>query len=474
MSSLNGLLEQLRQTLKNSEILLDKASLFGASHDNSRYSFMPDALVRIGIASDAGLVLKAANSFKIPVSVRGAGSGASAAALPFYGGIAIDLSALNNIEIDSVSWIATVGAGAICENINKAAEKFGLMYPPDPSSKKYSTIGGNIACNAGGLRAAKYGATRDYVMALEAYLPNGEFVRLSRPLRKYSVAMNLKDLMIGSEGTLGVITKAYLKLVPRPKCKATALSFFNADEDAFDCVETILKSGLMPSILEFMDADTVASTAAFTKQNIEKSAMLLIECDGSESEVNAAKLQAEKILKAKAKSFKFSASETDSENLWQMRRAASPAMYGLGKAKINQDIVLPLNATKTFFKFYKNLGKEAALPTPSFGHAADGNYHIHFMYNPEDKTQKAKAHEAMDCAIAKAVELGGAISGEHGIGIAKSRLLHLQISPPELAAMKAIKSALDPNNILNPQAVYADIDIRNYQPLTNLTLPWDK
>lgn len=474
MSILREALEELSNIVGGGVIFTDDENLNRVSIDNSRYFFKADALVKARGNSDVEAALKVANKYKIPLAVRGAGSGCSGAALPYYGGIVLDLSAINFIKVDPSTWIAHVGAGAINSRIDQEAKKFSLMYPPDPSSKDYSTIGGNIACNAGGLRAAKYGTTRDYVMALSGFLPTGEFVNLSRPLRKFSTAMNLRDLMIGSEGTLGVITEAWLKLVKRPEAKVAARAFFNSYEEAFNCVAKVFESGLMPSVLEFMDAESVWCAAKFCDTSMKESVMLLFELDGTLAELKDSEKKLGELLKELSRESDFADSAEEAENLWRMRRVCSPAMFLLNNSKINQDIVLPLASTVEFFKFFKQLSKSANLQSPTFGHAADGNYHIHLMYDKNDAAQKKLAYSVMEKTIIKAIELGGAISGEHAIGITKSKYLHYQLSSAELNAMLAVKRALDPNNILNPQAVYANIDISKYSQRLDIKLPWDK
>lgn len=463
---------RIKNAIGGGKVLTDRKSLLEASIDNSRYSFLPDAVVKAESGDDISKTLKIANEEKIFVCPRGAGSGCCGAALPVFKGIVLDLSAINFIEIDPTSWTAHVGAGAINSDIDKTAAKYGLMYPPDPSSKNYSTIGGNIACNAGGLRAAKYGVTRDYVAAITAYLADGSKMELSRPLRKFAVGMNLKDLFIGSEGSLGVIAEAHLKLIKRPPFKQTTLAAFLHDNAAFECVQKILQANIMPSVLEFMDAQSVAAAAKFKGKNMEKSAMLLIELDGEKEEVKSSQKSLEKILSTLSSGFETA---DDAEPLWELRRCCSSAMFLLNNSKLNQDIVLPIPKTVEFFDYFKDLGSESGLQTPTFGHAADGNYHIHFMYDGSDAKQKQKAFIAMQKAVEKTVELGGAISGEHGVGITKSKYMNLQISDAEFCVMKKIKNALDPNGILNPQLRYtSQVDISKYAQNKDIKLPWDK
>ena len=463
----------LKNALSGIDVAFDDESLFNASVDNSRYSFKPLAVIKIKKSEEIGAALKAVSGLEIPISVRGGGSGCCAGALPFEGGAVLDLSALNFIEIDKVSWMAHVGAGAINSRIDALANEAGLAYPPDPSSKNYSTIGGNIACNAGGLRAAKYGATRDYVMALKVYTAEGRELNLSRPLKKFASGLNLKDLFIGSEGTLGVIAEAWLKLVKKPECRRTALAYFADDCAAFNCAAKILSANLMPSVMEFMDADSVECAAKFSNAPAKKSAMLLLELDGSASEVEQSLKLLGEIFSGLSESFDFAESPEGAEKLWAMRRACSPAMFLLNNTKINQDIVLPILKTPEFFWFFKALGEKYGLKTASFGHAADGNYHIHFMYDGSDAAQKAAAQEAMHAAILKAVELGGAVSGEHGLGILKAKYLPVQNGESEAAFMRSIKKLFDPKGILNPRVMFDPADLSGRSPLQNLKLPWD-
>ena len=475
MSRVANALGRLESAIGGGKIFTDAKSLFDASIDNSRYSFLPEAVVKARNFDDISKTLSLANSEKIPVATRGAGSGCSGAALPVFKGIVLDLSAIDFIEIDPVSWTAHVGAGAVNAHIDEAAAKFSLMYPPDPSSKNYSTIGGNIACNAGGLRAAKYGTTRDYVMAMTVFLADGRKMSLSRPLRKFAVGMNLKDLFISSEGSLGVIAEAWLKLVKRPARRAATLAFFKSDNAAFACVQDILKSNIMPAVLEFMDAESAAAAAKFQGLEMPQFSVLLIELDGEKAEIESSQKILNEVLKSSAEKFEIAENEDSAEKLWQMRRCCSPAMFLLSKTKLNQDIVLPISKTAEFFDYFKKLGLDAGLPTPTFGHAADGNYHIHFMYDDSDAAQKRRAFEAMRLAIQKTIDLGGAISGEHGIGITKSGYIKSQIAEAEFEAMKKIKAALDPNGILNPQLAYSNfVDVSKFAQNKSAKLPWDK
>jgi len=465
-------LKKLLSKIKYSKVLLDEKSLFKASIDNSRFSFLPEAVVKIKNENDVGIVLKLANETKTNVTVRGAGTGCCAGCVPQSGGWVIDLSEFNDIKIDTVSRCAHVQAGAITYDIYSSAKKENLFYPPDPSSHKFSTIGGNIACDAGGLRACKYGTTRDYVMALSCFLPTGEKVNWSLPLKKFTAGLNLRDLLVSSEGTLGVITKASLKLLPLPEMARACAAMFPSDSSAIRAVEEILKSTLNPSVLEFLDTESLSAATKYKNMKMKKAAMLLMEFDGSFSDIKKSFAKI-KTLKC-GKYFQFSKNEKESEKLWEMRRICSQASYMYGDIKLNQDIVLPSTKVSDFFDFFKSLCKDNNLYSPTFGHAGDGNYHLHIMYFGKDKKTKILANKAMEKSITYAIKLGGAISGEHGIGLLKLKYMKLQHTDTELSAMRKIKQTLDPNNILNAQKVLGDFDIYKLEPLKNVILPWDK
>ena len=447
--------------------------LFDASLDHARYSFSPDIVAYAKSGADVSGVLKVAGRLEIPVTVRGSGTGCSGGCVPISGGIVLDLSGLNFIEIDPLSRIAHVGAGAVTAEVDKAANAFGLFYAPDPSSHKYSSIGGNIACNAGGLRALKYGCTRDNLAALAVCLPDGETIKCGLPLRKFSAGPNLRDLFVGSEGTLGVVTEAWLRLLPMPKARRAALSFFDGDEEGFRGVEKILLSDITPCILEFMDSETLECVRIRNPQmGIGKGkSALLAEFDGTESEADEGARRFVEILSEYGA--RMAKTEAEAEEFWQVRRKSSQAMYELGDSKVSQDIVLPFGAVCDFFRFFKALGRELHLATPVFGHAGDGNYHIHFMYFADEKNARERALEGMDKAIVKTVELGGAVSGEHGIGVLKSKYMPAQHSGRQISLMREIKKLFDPKNILNPGKVYSVTDISGLHPLRGVKLPWD-
>jgi glycolate oxidase len=450
-------------------ISVDQGARFGASLDNLRLSFMPDAVVQVLSAEEVGSVLALAHKYGVSVTARGAGSSTTGSAVPLRGGWALDLSRLRSIKINSTARIATVGAGVVTADLQARVDAKGLFYPPDPSSKAYSTIGGNIACNAGGMRCVKYGVTRDYVLGLSGFLADGSPVEWGLPLKKYVSGLNLRDLWIGSEGTLGIVTAAHLKLVTKPAKRWTGLF-------ALKAVTGLLGAGIEPSILEFLDRQSVACAEAYTQTTIvagaPKSALLLIELDGSASEVRVQRAQLKKFMESKALVIKEARNEAASEKIWQVRRTCSQSMFSLADTKLNEDVVVPIEKQAELIRYTIALKKEIGLATPTFGHAGDGNLHVHIMYNHEDKKQAALAKAGIQKLMQKVVDLGGSITGEHGIGLAKIPFMKLQHNAAEIEAMRAVKKALDPKGILNPGKIFEPFEVWDHKTV-KVKLPWD-
>ncbi|MBN1404579.1 MAG: FAD-binding protein [Opitutales bacterium] len=476
--SLTNPTEELLAALGADVVILDEAARFGASFDNARLSFMPEALVRPRDEDDVAKVLALANRHSVPVTPRGAGSATTGAASPLKGGWVLDMSGWKNLHIDSDAGLAYVQPGVVTADINAEAEKLGWCYPPDPSSHKYCTIGGNIACNAGGMRAAKYGVTRDFVMALEGFLPTGEWVRWGADLRKYASGYNLRDLWIGSEGTLGVITGAVLKLLPKPEARATFLMSFSNEKVALEASRAIIGARLNPSIMEFLDRQSVRCTLdeglvlPFDTETVFAPALLLVELDGAADAIDLAAGRLEALMKGRAVAFRRAKSVDEAELLWSVRRKCSKAMFRIADGKLNEDIVIPPRSQDALIDFTLELKERTGLATPIFGHAADGNFHVHIMYRRRVAEECALAEKAVAELMGKVVELGGAISGEHGIGLSKTPFLRLQHSEAEIGAMLAIKRALDPRGILNPGKIFEPFRVWEHE-IVRVTLPWD-
>lgn len=457
-------------------VFTDEESCFRASLDNLRLSFAPDAVVRVKEPSDVGVVLKLANQHSIPVTARGAGSSATGSAVPLKGGWALDLSGLSRIDIDAVARIATVGAGAVTAQLQERAEALGLFFPPDPSSKKYTTLGGNIACNAGGMRCVKYGVTRDYVLGLEGFLADGAPFKFGLPLKKYVSGLNLRDLLIGSEGTLGVVTSAAIKLIPKPEKRWTGMFAFKSEAAALKAVVALFKSGHNPSILEFLDRQSVGCAESYTGKVVFEghsgSSILLIELDGTASELRKQRTALLDFMSERALAYREAKTEAAAEKLWQVRRTCSQSMFSIADTKLNEDVVVPLEKQAELIRYTLELKKEIGLATPTFGHAGDGNLHVHIMYNRGSKADAKKAKAGIKKLMQKVVDLGGVITGEHGIGLAKIPFMSMQHTKAEIAAMRSVKATLDPKGILNPGKIFEPFEVWEHEPV-DVRLPWD-
>lgn len=475
-------LEALRGMLPDNVLQLDQEARYRASMDNMRYSRMPGAVITPRSEEDIALVLKLANVHRVPLVARGAGTAATGATSPERDGWVLDLSGWTSIEIDPLEAVATVQPGAVVADIDAAAREHGLMFPPDPGSKKFATAGGIIACNAGGLRGAKYGVTRDYVLALRGLLPTGEAVNWGRPLRKQVAGYNLRDLWVGSEGTLGIITRAWFRLIPAPEATHTALAAYGNEADAFDTIDSIIRSRLNPSILEYLDKETtLASLRLHAEKGLplptflegsEPGALLLFELDGSHRELEEKRQALAELLRPAGSKVSHASNEEEAELLWSVRRRCSQAMFQYGPSKINEDIVVPHRSQRALMGKLAEIRQRYGLPTPTFGHAADGNFHVHLMYDRKDDDQRARAAQGLAELMQAVVDLGGCISGEHGIGLAKSPFLEMQVGSEEKALMSSLKRFFDPHNILNPGKIFEPFEVWD-KPREDVHLPWD-
>ncbi len=478
LSSTQNALDALAQRLPGLDVRTGEDERFRASLDNARLSFLPEAVLRVSDAAQVQPILELANTHRIAVTARGAGSATTGATAPVRGGWVLDLADLMHLQIDPARGLATVGPGVTVEAIDAAAAAHGWFFPPDPSSKKYASAGGIVSTNAGGMRGAKYGVTRDYVLALQGNLPTGEPVQWGAPLRKFVSGYNLRDLWVGAEGTLGVITQIAFRLLPRPEARHTFLAAFANEDDALDAVQAIADARLIPSVLEFLDGQTVACVESGHGRLTERAhgapvpTVLLVELDGDAPAVHRDRERLLPVLAKQAVFVRDTANDDEAEQLWQVRRQCSQAMFELGDTKLNEDVVVPPEAYRPLLAYTRRLRDETGLATPTFGHAADGNFHVHLMFNRGDAAQAARAEVAVRELMRVVVRLGGCITGEHGIGLAKSPFLRLQHTPAEIAAMQAVKQALDPNGILNPGKLFEPFNIWEVEPV-QVRLPWD-
>jgi glycolate oxidase len=436
----------------------ESSELFHASYDGLKIQGSTSACIVVDHTKQVGEVLKLANEFQVPVTTKGAGSSLTGGATPIQGGWVLDLSKLNHLELDEKNRIARCGPGVVVSNLQSEAEKLGLFYPPDPSSKDFCTIGGNVACNAGGLRCVKYGVTRDYVLALAGYMANGDQVTWGRATRKFATAYNVRDLWIGSEGTLGVVTEITLRLVEKPLYRTTFLGAFASDELALSAPLALSELRIRPSILEYMDKWTINCLQDYTRvqvfEGLAANPMLLIELDGSETEVSRQSGILTDWLSKHSLAFRVAEREEEAENLWQVRRQGSSAMKKLASTKLNEDVVVPLDQQVDLVHFVESLRHQFNLKIGVFGHCGDGNLHVNFMYNEDDEEETTRSVEALTSLMKKVIELGGAISGEHGVGLAKTPFVRDQFNQAEWEVMKSIKQSLDPKGILNPGKIF--------------------
>jgi len=427
------------------------------SYDARTDGIVPDLIVFPSSAAEVSGILKLANRHGFPVIPRGQGTGLTGGAIPVVEGVVLVFTRMDRIlELDTENLIAVVEPGVITFNLQQEAAKFGLFYPPDPASYKYSSIGGNVAECAGGPNSLKYGVTRDYVIGLEVVLPTGAILNTGVRTMKGVVGYDLTRLFVGSEGTLGVVTKITVKLVPLPEAKATILALFTEVEEAARAVSAIIAAKIIPSTIEFMDRASIRCSEKASPMGIpeEIGGLLLIEVDGNEEAVAPQVEKVKKILTSqKAARCDVTRDPVEADKLWQARRVLSQATYNLNPVKIAEDVVVPRSHIPTLIRALEALEKKYGIPILSFGHAGDGNFHVSIMIKdtPEDRH---KAEEAVKDIFAETVRLGGTLSGEHGIGTSKAPYLDMELSPEVIATMKSIKTLFDPNNILNPGKIF--------------------
>lgn len=466
----------LQRRLGPRVVATDGASLDVASFDSAKLPFRPAAVVRVRKASEVGVVLDLANRHRVPVTTRGRGTTLTGAATPVQGGWVLDTLLLDAITIDDEAGMASVGAGAKVGDIQRAAEAKGWFYPPDPSSKEYCTIGGNIACNAGGMHGGKYGVTRDFVIALRGFLPTGEFVEWGTATKKFSAGFNIRDLWIGSEGMLGVVTGAVLKLIPQPADRWTLLTSFADEISALSAALALFRARVQPAICEFLDRESVLCAERATGRQVFAGQagrpVLLLELAGSKAEIKEQRAVVTAWALQHATAHRAARTRAEAEELWAVRRRCSGAMFELGDAKLNEDIVIPMRNYVKFAQFLERLKRESGLHIPTFGHLADGNLHVNIMYHKAIPAECRMAEKTVRRLMEKVVAMGGAISGEHGIGLAKTPFLRIQHSPAQVRAMQAVKAALDPRGILNPGKMFEVFEVWKH-PRLEVKLPWD-
>ncbi len=449
-------IQALEEMVGKENVYSDKAHMIAYSYDATRTRFEPDAVVFPRNEDDVSRILIYCNKHGIVITPRGAGSGFTGGALPTNGGITLAFEKHMNkiLEIDMENMVAVVQPGVVNMDLQKAVEEVGLFYPPDPASEQYSTIGGNVSENAGGMRAAKYGITKDYVMALRAVRPNGDIIRAGKRTIKDVAGYNIAGILIASEGTLAVITEITVKLLPKPKFRKAYMGVFPSVDDAMNAVFKSLAGGANPVAMEFMDALVVE--ALKEKLGVElpedAGALLIGDVDGNVPEEVAFQLEIlEKSFKENgAQDFVVAHTDEERDRLWYARRNASPAITIFGSKKLNEDISVPRSMLPLALERIYEVGKKYGFKVPCFGHAGDGNIHVNVMVDGSDEKQLEEGHKAIEEIFEMVVEMGGTLSGEHGIGTSKAPFMHIAFNEAERQLFKDIKEAFDPNNILNP------------------------
>ncbi len=428
------------------------------SYDASKLKELPDCVALPGTAEEVAALVKLANRDGFSVFPRGAGSGMVGASIPVGGGLVISLNRLNRIlEVDSDNMTAVAEPGVVTGDFQKTVLQRGLFYPPDPASLPFSTLGGNVAMCAGGPRAVKYGVTRDYVLGLEVVLPTGNLIRTGTRTVKGVVGYDLTRLLVGSEGTLGIFTKIILRLLPAPEGVRTLVAIFPRIDDAARAVCTIIRNRIIPSTLELLDQATLQAVENYLHMGlpIECEALLLIEVDGRDKLLDDDVRHIEAICRESgASETEIAATPSDRERLWQARRAISPALGQIRPGKINEDVTVPRTQIPALIRAIRSLAEKFRLVIVCFGHAGDGNIHTNIMLDRKDRDELSRAEQAVHELFRTVLDLGGTLSGEHGIGITKSPFLQWEVGAEGFEAMWKIKHALDPLNILNPGKMF--------------------
>ena len=451
-------LEYFKSIIGNENVKSDKAHQIAYSYDATKERFEPDAVVFPRDEQDVSKILKYCNEQKIIIVPRGAGSGFTGGALPSNGGIILSLERHMNklLEIDMENMVGVVQPGLINMQFQKAVEEVGLFYPPDPASEEYSTLGGNVSENAGGMRAAKYGITKDYVVALRAVLPNGEIISAGKKTIKDVAGYNTAGILIASEGTLAIITEITLKLIPKPKFKQTYMGVFPDVNKAMNAVFKSLAAGANPVAMEFLDALVIkALKQKFPQVELPQNAggILVGDVDGSSEAEIRSQLDTLKEAFSKYGSIDFieAKDEEHGKSLWFARRNASPATMIFGTKKLNEDISVPRSKLPEALDAIYAIGEKYGFNVPCFGHAGDGNIHVNVMV--KDKTNEKEMHDghkAIEEIFQMVCHMGGTLSGEHGIGLSKAPFMNIAFNEAEIELFRNIKKAFDPNNILNP------------------------
>ncbi len=426
------------------------------SYDATRKHYLPDGVLFPRNEEDLCELLSFCNEKGIIVIPRGSGSGFTGGALAVSGGVILSFEKHMNkiLEIDLQNLLAVVQPGVINIDLQKEAKKYGLFYPPDPASMEYSSLGGNVSENAGGMRAAKYGITKDYVMALRAVLPSGEVIRAGKRTIKDVAGYNLAGILIASEGSLAVLSELTLKLIPLPRFKKTAMGIFSNVKNAMNAVYKSLASGVSPVSMEFLDRLSIEAVEKKFQKSLgaNAGAVLITDVDGNVKEALDEDLKRLEhyFLESGALEFKIAKDEEEAADIWFARRTCSQSIAMYGTLKLNEDVTVPRSKLPELLEGIEEISRKYNFKIPCFGHTGDGNVHTNVMVNKNDEDEVKRGYEAVEEIFKLTIRLGGTLSGEHGIGISKAPFMKLAFNEAEMNLMRNIKKAFDPNNILNP------------------------
>ncbi len=448
----------LKKKLGNSKVTTGKEYLLSYSYDATGIKRFPEIVVFPENDTDIALTLKTATQYKIPVTPRGGGVGYSGGSVPSKGGIVLVFTKMNRIiEFDRDNLLLVVEPGVLTSSIINKCEENGFFYPPDPASLKNSTIGGNVAENAGGPRCFKYGVTSDYLLSVEGFLMNGTRVKYGSHSIKDVSGYDIKKLIAGSEGTLMVITRITLRMIPAPEKRILVRCEFDSMRTAADFIMKIILLNLSPSVLEFMDRSSVEAVYNYlgTEKSDKVNAIVLLEFDGSAQEVESKKKRVDILIHDfEPADIKFAENNTESDELWSIRRNLSPAISLIKPKKINEDISVPLGKVADTIEYISELAEEHGLKIVMFGHLGDGNIHTNIMIDPDDKREISESEMVLNKIFKYVISIKGTLSGEHGIGLSKKKYLSLQFTEEEIELFRGIKKVFDPDNLLNPGKIF--------------------
>ncbi len=455
-------LHALRDLLGNKQVLTEETERWSYGYDNSRRQGLPDAVVFPMNHDDVVAIVRICNDYGIPLVARGRGTGTTGATVPLHGGLVLSTERMNKvIHVEPADRYMIVEPGVLNQTVQDIAKQDDYFWPPDPTSAAYSTIGGNLAYNSAGPRAVKYGTPRENVYGLRAVTGKGDTIRTGVYTSKGVVGYDLTRLLIGSEGTLAIITEATLKLTPRAEAKRTIQAIYQNIETAAEAVSAIMAQPLTPCALEFIDGRAIEMIRSYSETDLpqEAGAVLMIEADGPATQLDYAVAVLCKAATNKGLlQINSAATPEDIAALWSMRKALSPALRNIAPKKINEDVVVPVSKIPALIRGLEQLSQQYAIPIINFGHAGNGNIHVNLLIDPDDNSQMQNASRCLDAVFSLVLSLHGTLSGEHGVGLEKRDFIDREIDPVSLELMRRIKHQFDPQGILNPGKMFPQVE----------------